>query len=916
MRPMKARLLGPMALWSHGEGVHLPFKKAYGLLAYVLVNRRVHRDRLMDLLWGDVDRVKASGSLRNALYEIRRHLPPEALVPRRLWVERGPGWEVDLDLLEEGRLPPEAGDFLEGFSLPECPLFDDWVYQVRQQVRERIRRMVLEGAGGEGDRHLMWLFRSDPTDHRVVPVVMGALMGSNKPGEALRAFWLHRRALMEDLGDGPSERVLELRDRVLERVLRRSKLVGRDLELRRALEFAGASDPAVLWFFGQAGVGKTSFAKELARLYGAPALWARPVMGKLPLWPFEDLLRGLMAKDLMDREALSSPLLMRLGQVFPSLGVRRSDFQPVDSRSIGVMVFQLLGMVCRGNRGLWVIFDDLHRFDEASMDALEGFLSYMTPRCGIRVALISRRGDGPLRRFLRSLKMRGDLGLLEVELEPLSPQDTGKLFERLSQRALGEAELAELYSRTAGVPLFVEDAAKGASSVGQMFVGAVEGLMGDLADDEWSLMEVLAVLDGPVGLEELRSIASLEGQGFMKALGSLETLRLIRIEDGPEGPLVDVYHGLFRECIYLSMDVSRRMELHALAGEVFCRKEDPFSSMRAAHHMRKGGNLKGELEVRLKDLERHMELHYELFPLLPDSLLGPSSFYGTREATEEMLEECRSLMSAIGVGDELASRYAMIKGGFLLWWGEYQRGVEMTARGAEMSMKAGDLDVLAGCLRRLGYFYIQVENPVRLEEAALKLRDLKPRSIPLKGLSLRFMGLSRMFSLDLHGALRFFEESAAEFEMLTEMGSPHELNRLAAGIYEGECLFLLGRRGDGMARVQECLEAVRSRGFMRVEPFALSVLVRLKYLAGDMDGAFGHAEEALGIFSAMPWVRHDPSVLAVAALHRGLEGRMEEAGALIDRSLSALSIGKPSWRRFVQEVLLRFQELPGGESRF
>ena len=121
MRPMKARLLGPMALWSHGEGVHLPFKKAYGLLAYVLVNRRVHRDRLMDLLWGDVDRVKASGSLRNALYEIRRHLPPEALVPRRLWVEWGPGWEVDLDLLEEGRLPPEAGDFLEGFSLPECP---------------------------------------------------------------------------------------------------------------------------------------------------------------------------------------------------------------------------------------------------------------------------------------------------------------------------------------------------------------------------------------------------------------------------------------------------------------------------------------------------------------------------------------------------------------------------------------------------------------------------------------------------------------------------------------------------------------------------------------------------------------------------------------------------------------------------
>jgi len=920
MSSLEARLMGPFRIYMDGTETALPFKKAYGLLAYVLVNRRVQRTRLEDMFWGDYDSNRASGSLRNALYELKRHLPQGAVLVDRLWVIRGEGWKVDLDGVLQGSFPPfPRGEFLEGLSLPDCPLFEEWVESMRMDLSERVRRFLLAGSRDHGDQvrlsGLWGLFNRSPWDEHLALGLMDCLVALGRPGDALRVF-SRLRAALNDEGDEPSEDSVALRDRAVALMMERSSLVGRDLELRRALEVAGASDPAVLWFFGQAGVGKTSFAKELARLYGAPALWARPVMGKLPLWPFEDLLRGLMAKDLMDREALSSPLLMRLGQVFPSLGVRRSDFQPVDSRSIGVMVFQLLGMVCRGNRGLWVIFDDLHRFDEASMDALEGFLSNMTPRCGIRVALISRRGDGPLRRFLRSLKMRGDLGLLEVELEPLSPQDTGKLFERLSQRALGEAELAELYSRTAGVPLFVEDAAKGASSVGQMFVGAVEGLMGDLADDEWSLMEVLAVLDGPVGLEELRSIASLEGQGFMKALGSLETLRLIRIEDGPEGPLVDVYHGLFRECIYLSMDVSRRMELHALAGEVFCRKEDPFSSMRAAHHMRKGGNLKGELEVRLKDLERHMELHYELFPLLPDSLLGPSSFYGTREATEEMLEECRSLMSAIGVGDELASRYAMIKGGFLLWWGEYQRGVEMTARGAEMSMKAGDLDVLAGCLRRLGYFYIQVENPVRLEEAALKLRDLKPRSIPLKGLSLRFMGLSRMFSLDLHGALRFFEESAAEFEMLTEMGSPHELNRLAAGIYEGECLFLLGRRGDGMARVQECLEAVRSRGFMRVEPFALSVLVRLKYLAGDMDGAFGHAEEALGIFSAMPWVRHDPSVLAVAALHRGLEGRMEEAGALIDRSLSALSIGKPSWRRFVQEVLLRFQELPGGESRF
>ena len=65
--------------------------------------------------------------------------------------------------------------------------------------------------------------------------------------------------------------------------------------------------------------------------------------------------------------------------------------------------------------------------------------------------------------------------------------------------------------------------------------------------------------------------------------------------------------------------------------------------------MRRGGDPRGELKLRLKDLTRHMELHYELFPPLPDEALkAPFPFYGDREATLEMLDQVGPLVGASG----------------------------------------------------------------------------------------------------------------------------------------------------------------------------------------------------------------------------------------------------------------------------
>ena len=152
---LRLRLLGGFHLEdAEGRSISLNLRKAQALLAYLAVvkGQSAGRDQLIGLLWGGSDAQRARQSLRQTLATLTKALGPcaeEVLRSEGQDIGLTPG-TVAVDVVEMEWLLAEGsmqslieskaiyrGDFLAGLAV-EAPEFDDWVQDLRGQLRDMI----------------------------------------------------------------------------------------------------------------------------------------------------------------------------------------------------------------------------------------------------------------------------------------------------------------------------------------------------------------------------------------------------------------------------------------------------------------------------------------------------------------------------------------------------------------------------------------------------------------------------------------------------------------------------------------------------------------------------------------------------------------------------------------------------------
>jgi adenylate cyclase len=343
MAQLAIRLFGPFQVTLGGDPVTgFRSDKVRGLLAYLTVETEGphRRERLAGLLWPDLPEQSARANLRRALSNLRKVIGDNQATPPFLDITRqtiqfNGASDASVDVtafagLLEGRAPrypntkptnqrasqataqhlEEAvelyrGDFMEGFSLSDSAVFEEWAVL----SRERLQRLVTEALDqlsawyegrGEVRRALQYAWRElelDPWRETAHRQVMRLLARSGQRGAALGQYESCRQMLADELGVEPAAETTRLFEQirdgelgiwessptaVFERAVQlptfletevpvaveRPVFVTRERELERMnelLEAALAGHGCVLFVTGGAGRGKTALMWEFAR---------------------------------------------------------------------------------------------------------------------------------------------------------------------------------------------------------------------------------------------------------------------------------------------------------------------------------------------------------------------------------------------------------------------------------------------------------------------------------------------------------------------------------------------------------------------------------------------------------------------------------------------------------------------------
>ena len=504
------------------------------------------------------------------------------------------------------------GDLLAGF-------YDDWLFPDQDHLHSRFlaaldRLIDIAMAKGDYEAALVRarrLAQEDEFDEEAHRRVMRIAVLLGRHNEAIRQFEECRRILAEEMGSNPSPETLELYEATLaDRAVggrvspnheesplfgasEPAPFVGRDTErsrLAQRLDEVLDGKGGVVLVEGESGVGKTRLLAEMvqdARWRGMDVLWGRSMpSGGQPYGPLASALGevvGLRARQLASRlepmwAEVLAPLAPNIGTTgTPAPPVRRADEQARMREAITVAFRHLADI-----GPTLVVLEDVHWADDDTIQALTQIAGRIADR-RILFAVSYRHGEARERtevwKLLRELDRM--MHCERLSLAAYSPAQTEELIRRSLVLPEVSREFSErLHRETGGIPLFIVETLRALYEkdgldeaevpleeapsqrdrlpVTPTVHALIRHRLDGLEPGARKTLELVAVHDGELLLEEIVTGSELEDQAALTALDDLVRRRLVAASEGEFA----VGHELLRRVVYDDLALSRRLDLH------------------------------------------------------------------------------------------------------------------------------------------------------------------------------------------------------------------------------------------------------------------------------------------------------------------------------------------------------------------
>ncbi|MDP1849276.1 MAG: AAA family ATPase [Solirubrobacteraceae bacterium] len=639
---LELRLLGGLRAAVDGRPVELPADaRARELLARLALSPGPHpRSALAGRLRPDVPEQSARKTLRNALYELRRALGPagaEALAVSGQRVGLGPaGVWVDLwefrRCLADGRLEAAAeaghGELLDGFD-------GDWALRAREEHAAELAGVLAALAAraeqsGDVPAAVAWARRRVAAEplaeaaHRELIRLLA--LGDDRPA-ALAAARVMSDRLRAELGVPPSAASRALVEAVRRGVVARQAPeaatrvapplpaalaaaehpAGREPALARleqawADAASGAQRFAVVT--GEAGIGKTTLAAELARRVhaqgGAVLLGRSDEHALVPFQPWIEALERLLdALQAGDADHWLSAHDGALARLLPARSAGQAATGGPRERYLAFDLVRALLDDVAARRPLLLVLDDVHWADADSLLLLR-HLARSAPRRRLLVVLNARSDEIEPAAAQTLAELRREGPLVDIALAGLDEDAVAAVIARHS--GVADRQSAQRYrTRSGGNPLFLGELLRAAQDTVADVAGPPAGVRDMIARRLARLdppavraLEVAAVCGVQFDVSVLGRVDDRPVVDVLEALDAAIDAALV-VQSDRRGRYAFA-HALVSEAIVHGLAPSRRARLHLRVADVLADRHDAGGAGAGAvvRHLRGAGPLAGD----------------------------------------------------------------------------------------------------------------------------------------------------------------------------------------------------------------------------------------------------------------------------------------------------------------------------------